>query len=221
MARSTDSHLDPRREFHIAGEIGSRTPHKDRRLAREAAGMPPGRPRPPEPSEASVRALAEAYPARGKLHEYLLARFGCIPHWAAGYFTKQRADAVARKRPSRAEEKRGRRAGGRVTVARGAGPTPTLRALVYARDGHRCVICDSPDDLTLDHWIPRARGGKNTLENCRTMCRGCNHAKGDKMPAEFLVMDGAPGSRDRRMALLTGNAEARQSGPRISAAEAH
>jgi 5-methylcytosine-specific restriction endonuclease McrA len=86
--------------------------------------------------------------------------------------------------------------------AKSKGLTPGIRQQVYDRDGHRCVICGSPRDLTLDHWIPRAKGGAHSVANCQTMCRSCNHAKGDMMPSEFLMMDGAPGRREHRMTLL-------------------
>ncbi len=33
--------------------------------------------------------------------------------------------------------------------------------------------------MTQDHFIPKAKGGKDTLENLRTMCSICNHNKAD------------------------------------------
>lgn len=58
----------------------------------------------------------------------------------------------------------------------------TLRERVYARDGHRCVACPSTENLTLDHWIPRSRGGTHEDTNLQTMCKGCNVAKGGALP---------------------------------------
>lgn len=45
---------------------------------------------------------------------------------------------------------------------------------VLERDGYKCVLCSSSDDLNIDHIIPVREGGKHTLENQRTLCRGCH-----------------------------------------------
>lgn len=66
------------------------------------------------------------------------------------------------------------------------------RARVYERDGNRCVECDSPDDLTLDHRVPLSRGGTNREDNLQTMCRPCNHRKGGNLPAEVAVQRRGP-----------------------------
>lgn len=63
--------------------------------------------------------------------------------------------------------------------------TTATRQQVYERDGHRCVACGSEEDLTLDHRIPKCRGGTNALENLQTMCSPCNQSKGDMMPDEW------------------------------------
>jgi len=57
---------------------------------------------------------------------------------------------------------------------------PTVRAAVLARDGHRCVLCPATNDLTLDHIHPWSKGGADTLDNLRTLCRSCNSAKRDR-----------------------------------------
>ena len=36
--------------------------------------------------------------------------------------------------------------------------------------------------MTMDHVIPKSKGGKNTLENSQTLCVNCNQSKGDKIP---------------------------------------
>lgn len=56
---------------------------------------------------------------------------------------------------------------------------------VFARDGHACVYCGSPMNLTLDHVIPQSRGGSHDAENLVTACRSCNSSKGAKTPAEW------------------------------------
>lgn len=59
------------------------------------------------------------------------------------------------------------------------------RRLVFARDGHRCGYCgEKPGRLTLDHVLPRSRGGKTNFENTVACCSGCNSKKGDRTPSE-------------------------------------
>ena len=67
-------------------------------------------------------------------------------------------------------------------------PVAFTRRNVYRRDGHRCVYCgDAPPmgDLTIDHVMPRARGGGTSWENCVTACFGCNAKKADRLPHEI------------------------------------
>lgn len=57
----------------------------------------------------------------------------------------------------------------------------------YLRDHYRCQYCGrrfAPEDLTLDHVIPKSRGGLSSWENLVTACKSCNHHKADKTPAE-------------------------------------
>ena len=53
---------------------------------------------------------------------------------------------------------------------------------VLERDGHRCVLCGATDHLTLDHIVPKSKGGPRTEHNFRTLCKPCNQAKGAKLP---------------------------------------
>ncbi len=53
------------------------------------------------------------------------------------------------------------------------------RRAVFARDGWRCVYCRGPAE-TIDHVLPRSRGGPHTWENVVTACARCNHRKGDR-----------------------------------------
>lgn len=53
----------------------------------------------------------------------------------------------------------------------------------------QCFYCGrkfSPDDLTLDHFVPLIEGGGTTRANIVAACRTCNSAKGIKMPSEIL-----------------------------------
>ena len=54
------------------------------------------------------------------------------------------------------------------------------RHKIYKRDGHKCVYCGNSKQLTIDHLIPKSKGGKNTWENLVTCCSRCNVKKGDK-----------------------------------------
>jgi 5-methylcytosine-specific restriction endonuclease McrA len=55
------------------------------------------------------------------------------------------------------------------------------RRALFARDGWRCVYCGSSGGrLTLDHVVPRSRGGDSVWENVVTACAPCNLRKGDR-----------------------------------------
>lgn len=58
------------------------------------------------------------------------------------------------------------------------------RRAVLARDRHRCQYCGSGSHLTIDHVIPRSRGGSSSWENIVTSCAPCNSRKGDRLPRE-------------------------------------
>lgn len=59
------------------------------------------------------------------------------------------------------------------------------RREVFIRDNYTCQYCGKQtSDLTIDHVIPRSRGGGHSWENLVSACRSCNHRKGGKSPAE-------------------------------------
>jgi 5-methylcytosine-specific restriction endonuclease McrA len=66
-------------------------------------------------------------------------------------------------------------------LAKNAYPT---RASIYKRDDHECQYCGSEKDLTLDHVIPRSKGGQDTWDNLVTCCSKCNLKKGNKLLSE-------------------------------------
>lgn len=67
-------------------------------------------------------------------------------------------------------------------------PLPQLRLSrhgVLARDGYTCQYCGTKGkDLTIDHVIPRWKGGGHTWENLVACCRRCNLKKGDRTPPQ-------------------------------------
>ena len=61
------------------------------------------------------------------------------------------------------------------------------RLRIYMRDKLRCQYCGekkAAGELTLDHILPRSRGGDNSPVNIVTACVSCNNRKGDRTPAE-------------------------------------
>ncbi len=58
------------------------------------------------------------------------------------------------------------------------------RQNLFKRDGNSCQYCGSTKDLTLDHVLPKSKGGQSTWTNLTTACKRCNSIKGDKTPEE-------------------------------------
>jgi 5-methylcytosine-specific restriction endonuclease McrA len=59
------------------------------------------------------------------------------------------------------------------------------RRNVFRRDDQRCQYCGGRShDLTLDHVLPRSRGGATSWENVVACCRACNARKRDRTPEE-------------------------------------
>jgi 5-methylcytosine-specific restriction endonuclease McrA len=59
------------------------------------------------------------------------------------------------------------------------------RRALFARDGWRCMYCGTTAGrLTLDHVVPRSRGGESSWENVVTSCAPCNLRKGDRLLEE-------------------------------------
>ncbi|MBP3193132.1 HNH endonuclease [Natronogracilivirgula saccharolytica] len=58
------------------------------------------------------------------------------------------------------------------------------RKNILKRDSHTCMYCGVRDRLTIDHVIPRSRGGDDSWENLVSACTTCNHRKGNRTPRE-------------------------------------
>jgi 5-methylcytosine-specific restriction endonuclease McrA len=64
---------------------------------------------------------------------------------------------------------------------------PVSRRGVLARDGYTCQYCGAQPgkrELTIDHVVPRSKGGTKTWENLVTACGPCNRRKGDRDPRQ-------------------------------------
>lgn len=61
--------------------------------------------------------------------------------------------------------------------------TALSRRAIFARDDHSCQYCGSRAD-SIDHVMPRSRGGPHTWENVVAACRPCNLDKRDRTPEE-------------------------------------
>ncbi|MGV9712290.1 HNH endonuclease [Gordonia sp. NPDC003424] len=61
---------------------------------------------------------------------------------------------------------------------------PMTRAALMHRDRFRCGYC-AAKATTIDHVVPRSRGGSHTWENCVACCASCNHRKADHLLSEL------------------------------------
>jgi len=86
----------------------------------------------------------------------------------------------------------------RRMVRRPLGRLSLNRRNVLRRDNHTCQYCGQRGrPLTIDHVLPKSRGGKDTWENLVAACYACNARKGDRTPQEagmrLLRKPGPPG----------------------------
>jgi 5-methylcytosine-specific restriction endonuclease McrA len=61
---------------------------------------------------------------------------------------------------------------------------PLTRAALMRRDNYRCAYCGRRAE-TIDHVVPRSRGGQHAWENCVASCTICNHRKADRLLEEL------------------------------------
>ena len=65
---------------------------------------------------------------------------------------------------------------------------PLTRRNLLQRDHHTCQYCGARDQpLSIDHVVPRSRGGTDTWENVTTACLSCNVRKGNRTPKEAAM----------------------------------
>jgi 5-methylcytosine-specific restriction endonuclease McrA len=63
--------------------------------------------------------------------------------------------------------------------------TPLTNAAVLVRDGRTCAYCQKRKATTVDHIVPRSRGGRHEWSNVIAACRPCNARKADKLLSEL------------------------------------
>ena len=67
------------------------------------------------------------------------------------------------------------------------------RKNIYLRDNHTCQYCGKSGNLTIDHVMPRSRGGEDRWENVVASCVRCNNKKSDRTPEEAgMKLKGVP-----------------------------
>ena len=81
-----------------------------------------------------------------------------------------------------------------VRIPRDAHRRKITRRAVFARDRWTCQYCGHErGNLTVDHVIPRSKGGASTWDNIVTCCAPCNRRKGDRLPRQAnMVPASAP-----------------------------
>ncbi len=74
--------------------------------------------------------------------------------------------------------------------------TPAFtRFNVFLRDHFQCQYCGEHEDLTFDHVVPRAHGGRTTWDNVITACAPCNLSKGGYLPKHTRMHPRTPPHR--------------------------
>jgi 5-methylcytosine-specific restriction endonuclease McrA len=72
-----------------------------------------------------------------------------------------------------------------VRIPRDAHSRKITRRAVFARDKWACQYCGTTHgNLTVDHVIPRSKGGGSSWDNIVTCCAPCNRRKGDRLPKQ-------------------------------------
>ena len=98
-----------------------------------------------------------------------------------GYLRRVGPVVIVRLPPPRRDEDGRRATAERQARYRAKYPR---HAHVFARDGYACRYCRSPEDLQIDHVIPRSQGGRDTEDNLVVACAQCNGRKGKRTPEQ-------------------------------------
>ena len=71
-----------------------------------------------------------------------------------------------------------------VRIPRDTHRRKITRRAVFARDNWTCQYCPPRSQLTVDHVVPRSKGGGSTWDNIVAACAPCNRRKGDSLPRQ-------------------------------------
>src|ERR1700733_11069566 len=71
-----------------------------------------------------------------------------------------------------------------VRIPRDTHRRKITRRAVFARDNWTCQYCGARSQLTVDHVVPRSKGGGSTWDNIVAACAPCNRRKGDALPRQ-------------------------------------
>jgi 5-methylcytosine-specific restriction endonuclease McrA len=71
-----------------------------------------------------------------------------------------------------------------VRIPRDTHRRKITRRAVFARDGWTCQYCGSHSSLTVDHVIPKSKGGGSSWDNIVASCAPCNRRKGNALPRQ-------------------------------------
>ena len=100
----------------------------------------------------------------------------------------ERGDGVLRSETMRLDRPEVIRLVSFVRVPRDIHRRRITRKAVLARDGWTCQYCGAERPaLTVDHVIPRSRGGESVWENIVASCAPCNRRKGNRLPREVRM----------------------------------
>jgi len=82
---------------------------------------------------------------------------------------------------------------------------PITRRAVMVRDRYTCQYCGAQPGkqaLTIDHVLPRSRGGKTVWQNVVAACKRCNGKKGNRIPAEANMKLATSPAQPRYLAMV-------------------
>ncbi len=71
-----------------------------------------------------------------------------------------------------------------VRIPRDTHRRKITRRAVFARDDWTCQYCGARSNLTVDHVVPRSKGGASSWENIVASCAPCNRRKGNALPRQ-------------------------------------
>ena len=71
-----------------------------------------------------------------------------------------------------------------VRIPRDTHRRKITRRAVFARDDWTCQYCGARSNLTVDHVVPRSKGGASSWDNIVASCAPCNRRKGDSLPRQ-------------------------------------